>query len=49
MNLDWQRLRLFEVVADTTLPAGRAALSVQSTGAPVRIPYHWTFPEERGT
>lgn len=49
MLLEWQRLRLFEVVADTALPAGRAALSVQNTGAPVRIPYHWTFPEEQGT
>jgi len=45
--MDWQRLRLFRVVADDDEGSGKVSVTSSMTEAPVRIPYRWSVPEEQ--
>jgi hypothetical protein len=44
--MDWQRLRLFQVVAANDEGSGKVSVTSTMTEAPVRIPYRWSVPDE---
>jgi len=44
--MDWQRLRLFRVVAADDEGSGKVSVTNSMTEAPVRIPYQWSVPDE---
>jgi len=45
--MDWQRLRLFQVVTADDEGSGKVSVTNSMTEAPVRIPYQWSVPDER--
>ncbi len=44
--MEWQRLRLFQVVAKDDEGGGKLSVTNSMTEAPVRIPYRWSVPDD---